>query len=77
MNIFEILEGLISSVPEAITLYHKIVPLISPNADVSDAQIAEINEIAPQVHAAVQVAHDAIAALIDTHTTTTVSPPAA
>jgi hypothetical protein len=67
MNIFAILEGLISSVPEAIALYHKVVPLLSPNADISDAQIAEVTALAPEVHAAVDIAHAAIAQLIDSH----------
>lgn len=74
MDIFAILEGLISSVPEAISLYHKVVPLISVNADISDAQIAEVNALAPAVHDAVQVAHDAIATLVNVHTTTTTAP---
>jgi hypothetical protein len=66
-NIFAILEGLISSVPEAVTLYHKIVPLLSPNADIHPDQIAAINALVPDATAAVTLAHEAIATLISTH----------
>lgn len=76
MNIFAILEGLISSVPEAIALYHKVVPLISPRADVTDAQIAEVAVLAPEAHAAVDIAHQAIAQLINAHGATPVPAPA-
>lgn len=75
MNIFAILEGLISSVPEAIALYHKVVPLLSPNADISEAQMAEVTALAPEVHAAVDMAHAAISDLIDAHTASAVPAP--
>lgn len=69
MTIFEILEGIISSVPEAVALYHKVVPLISQRADISPDQIAEVTALVPAAHAAVETAHQAIATLIDTHAT--------
>lgn len=67
MDIFAILEGLISSVPEAIALYHKVVPLLSARADISQTQIDEVTALAPVVHATVETAHEAIAALIGAH----------
>jgi hypothetical protein len=73
MNIFAILEGLISSVPEAIALYHKVVPLIAPGADVTPEQMAAVAALAPEAHAAVDAAHQAIGALISAHGAT---PPA-
>lgn len=67
MDIIGILEGLISSVPEAIQLFHRIAPLISQRADISDAQIAEVNAAVPVVHEVVSDAHKAIQLLIDAH----------
>lgn len=67
MNIFAILEGLISSVPEALALYQKVAALIAPAAGVTDTQVAEVAALAPAAHAAVDVAHQAIAQLITAH----------
>lgn len=68
-NIFALLEGIISSVPEAIALYHKLVPMISQNADIHPDQIAEVNALVPTALATVQTAHEAIGALIGAHST--------
>jgi hypothetical protein len=73
VDIFAILEGLISSVPEALALYQKVATLIAPAAGVTDAQIAEVAALAPAAHAAVDVAHQAIGQLISAHG---VTPPA-
>jgi hypothetical protein len=67
MDIIAILEGIISSVPEAIELYHKIAPMINVRADIHPDQIAEVKHLATSVSSIVSTAHDAIATLIDTH----------
>lgn len=67
MSIIAVLEGLISSVPEAVQLYHRIAPLIGPRADISQEEIDHITAIAPDVHAVVTSAHRAIVSLIDAH----------
>lgn len=67
MDIIGILEGLISSVPEAIQLFHKIAPLISQRADISDEQIASVNAAVPIAHEVVSGAHKALQLLIDAH----------
>lgn len=67
LDLFAALEGLISSVPEAIAAYHKIIPFFSPRADISDSEIAEVNSLIPTAHAAVDMAHQAIAALVSAH----------
>jgi hypothetical protein len=67
-DLIALIEGLISSVPEAISLWHRVAPLISPNADIHPDQIAEVNALVPEAHAAVEIAHAAIAALIGAHT---------
>lgn len=67
-TILDILEGLISSVPEALALYHKVAGLIAPKADVTDEQIAEVAALAPVVHAAVATTNQAVQALVATHT---------
>lgn len=66
-NIVAALEGIISSVPEALALYHKLVPLISERADIHPDQIAEVTALVPAAHAAVETAHEAISTLINTH----------
>lgn len=70
MNILGILEGIISSVPEAIQLYHKVAPMITTRADITDGEIAAVNELVPTAHAIVQSAHEAIDKIIDAHATT-------
>jgi hypothetical protein len=67
VDILAILEGIISSVPEAIQLYHKVAPLISQRADISDADIASVNALVPEAHTAVALAHSAIATLTQVH----------
>ena len=79
MDIFAILEGLISSAPEAIALYQRIVPLLSKNAAASDDEVTAVNDLAPVAIAAVQTLHAAIAQVVTSHTvpSTMWRPPAA
>lgn len=79
LALFEILEGIISSVPQAIELYNKLVPLIAPKADIHPDAIAEVNALVPKAHAAVETAHTALETLISAHTSnaTPPAPPAA
>jgi hypothetical protein len=74
MDIIAIIEGLISSVPEAVSLWNKVVPLVAPAAGVSDAQVAAVAALAPEAHAAVAVAGQAINALIAAHSATPAAP---
>lgn len=67
MNILAILEGIISSVPEAIQLYHKIAPLISQRADITEDEVSAVNALVPEAHTAVALAHSAIATLTQVH----------
>lgn len=67
LDILRILAGLISSVPEAVELWHKIAPLISPNADIHPDQQAAINALVEPAHQAVEIAHNALNTLIGTH----------
>jgi hypothetical protein len=68
LNYLAILEGIISSVPEAIALFEKLAPLIAPRANITPAEAAAVTNLVPIAHAAVATAHDAIAALVATHT---------
>lgn len=67
MNVLSILEGIISSVPEAVQLYHKIAPLISTRADIPQEHIDEIEALVPVAHDTVQTAHTALSTLLDAH----------
>ena len=67
MDVAKIIDGLISSVPEAITLWHRIMPMIAPSADVSQADIDAVDALVPEAHAAVEFAHGAISSLISAH----------
>lgn len=72
MDIIALLEGIISSVPEAIGLFHKIAPLIDVRADVTPEQVAVVSAIAPEVHALVEDAHKALTLLFDAHKLTSI-----
>jgi hypothetical protein len=67
MNIVAILEGIISSVPEAIALWKRIEPLVGLTPGADDTVIAAITADVPIVHEAVTLAHTAIADLIAAH----------
>lgn len=67
MNYLAIIEGLISSVPEAIRLWQCLAPHIALKAEIPAEIVAEINSLIAPAHAAVGVAHQAINALVAVH----------
>lgn len=77
MNIFAILEGLISGVPEALGLYKRIVPLIMPSADIPDDVVSALTQEATVVHATVAAVNNAVAAVVAAHTSAPAAAPAA
>jgi hypothetical protein len=66
-DIVKLLEGLLSSVPEAVQLFNKIAPQIAPNAAIEPAVLDEIEMLAPVAIAAVQTSQAAIATLVNAH----------
>lgn len=66
-DIFKLLEGIISSAPEAVELWNKISGLIEPKSNVPQNQVDVINELAPIAHAAVDTLHQAIGTIINSH----------
>lgn len=67
MNIIALIEGIISSVPEAIKLWQLIAPHITSNADIPQDVIDKVNAMAPIAHEVVDDAHRGIQLLLDTH----------
>lgn len=65
--IISILEGLISSVPEAINLFNKLAPLIMAHPDIPIHVANEIEALVGSAHDAVAKAHTAIGDIISTH----------
>lgn len=65
MNVFAILEGIISTVPEAVALYHKLVPLVSVRADIPDTTREEITKLADVAHSIVAERRQAIGTIIN------------
>lgn len=68
------LEGIISSVPKAVELYHELAPLLSPRADIPQEKIDVINELVPVAHAAVDATQGAISQIIEAHAATAPAP---
>lgn len=76
-SLVQLIEGLISSVPEAIGLWNKIAPLVEPKAEVDEAVVSEINQLAPLAHAAVASSAAAIGSLISVHSAPAAASPSA
>jgi hypothetical protein len=65
--VVQIITQIISSVPEAIDLWKKIMPLIGVKDDIHPETVAEIKELAAATIPVVEHAHKAIAMLVDSH----------
>lgn len=67
MTVVEIIEGIISSVPEAIAMWNKIAPFIMAKSTIPADIVQDIQRDAPVVHSLVDDAQSAIRTLVDTH----------
>ncbi len=67
LSLVAIIEGLISSAPEAVELWNKISGLVAPTADVPADQVAAINALVPVAHAAVDTLHAALDQVVASH----------
>jgi len=59
-----IIEGLISSAPEAIALWQKIAPMVATKPGTSEEHLDEVTTLAPAAHAAVETLHQAVDVLV-------------
>lgn len=67
LMVIQIITQIISSVPEALDLWKKLVPLIGVKDDIHPDTVVEIKELAAATIPMVEHAHKAIAMLVDTH----------
>jgi hypothetical protein len=62
INLVNILEGIISSLPAAEALWQRIMPLVDKDLEITPEQHAEISALTPIAHAAVSTWHAILAA---------------
>jgi hypothetical protein len=66
-DIIAALQGIISSVPEAIALFEQLKTVIAPADNVPETTLNELAAAVPLAHAAVTEVHDALAVIVAAH----------
>jgi hypothetical protein len=67
LMVLQILEALMSSVPEAMELWNKIAPHLNLNSEISDEHVKEIKQLAPIAIEITERSRAAVKVLVDTH----------